>query len=297
MMRKSETLTITTYGRDPAIIQRLIAEVADVQKSKDTVPVWFWAGNGYARCAERLKRSLATVYLDEGLKARIVDDLNDFLARRRWYADRGVPWRRGYLLEGPPGTGKTTLIFALASLLGKPIYIINPSTIWDDASLMQAMNAAGSGMVVIEDADTFKVTQERAKKRPAPSGQAALDVGVWERPPPRVEEEGQGITLSGLLNAIDGLASAEGRILFITSNHPDALDAALLRPGRIDVRERLGLAQAGTARQMFAAFFPDSDAEAFIREIAPRLPMAPAAIQNLLLERTEQTNSTIGRAA
>jgi mitochondrial chaperone BCS1 len=150
------------------------------------------------------------------------------------------------------------------------------------------MNQAGSGIVVIEDADTFKVTQERAPRRPQQSyGMQAADVGSFTSGPRRGEEEPSGITLSGLLNAIDGIASAEGRILFITSNHPDALDAALLRPGRIDVRERLGLAHASVARQMFAAFFPDADGEAFAREIAPRLPLAPAAIQNILLERCE----------
>lgn len=285
--RKTETLTISTFGRDPEIMRRLIEEVADVQQNKETVPVYFWAGRGYARCAERLKRPLSTVYLDEAQKERIVADLRSFLDRRRWYADRGIPWRRGYLFEGPPGTGKSTLIFALASLLEKPVYIVNPSTIWDDGSLMQAMNDAGSGMVVIEDADTFKVTQERAKKRPEGyGGDTAMSASQFA-PPQRAEEEGAGITLSGLLNAIDGIASAEGRILFITSNHPDALDSALLRPGRIDVRERLGLAQADVARQMFGAYFPNEDAEAFARDLAGRLPMSPAAIQNLLLDRSE----------
>jgi len=289
--RKSETLTIATTGRDPTAIQALIDEVANVQKSRDTIPVYFWAGNGYARCAERLKRPLSTVYMDDELKQRVVDDLHNFLARRRWYADRGIPWRRGYLFEGPPGTGKSTLIFALACLLEKPVYIINPSTVWDDGGLMQAMNEAGSGLVVIEDADTFKVTQERSQKKP-PRSYGGSTVGIpvggsaGYQQRPQGEEE-SGITLSGLLNAIDGIASAEGRVLFITSNHPDALDAALLRPGRIDVRERLGLAHADVAREMFAAFFPDEDGEAFAREIAPRLPMAPAAIQNMLLERGE----------
>lgn len=283
--RKAETLTIITHGRDPSVIQKLIDEVADVQTNRDTVPVYFWAGNGYARCAERLKRPLSTVYLDEGLKQRVVDDLQNFLGRRRWYADRGIPWRRGYLFEGPPGTGKSTLIFALASLFERPVYIINPSVMWDDGSLMRAMNEAGSGVVVIEDADTFKITQERSKKAPRPDrGHAELTQAATSWQPPREGEDDGGITLSGLLNAIDGIASAEGRILFITSNHPDALDAALMRPGRVDVRERLGLAQAEVARQMFAAFFPEGDADGFIREITPRLPMAPAAIQNILLE-------------
>lgn len=279
--RKSETLTITTTGRDPSIIQKLIDDVTSAERGKDTLPVYFWAGRGYARCAERLKRPLSTVYLDDGLKQRVIDDLKTFLARRRWYADRGIPWRRGYLFEGPPGTGKSTFIFALASLLEKPVYIVNPSTIWDDGSLMQAMNEAGSGIVVIEDADTFKVTQERAAKRSHGFGGDTLTSSSFAAP--SREEESMGITLSGLLNAIDGIASAEGRILFITSNHPDALDAALMRPGRIDVRERLGLAHKDVARQMFAAYFPEGDAEAFAHDLAPRLPMSPAAIQNLLL--------------
>lgn len=285
--RKTESLTILTPGRNPKIIQDLIDDVAGVEKSRETIPVYYWASHGYARCAERLKRPLSTVYLDAAQKQRIIDDLQSFLARRRWYADRGIPWRRGYLFEGPPGTGKSTLIFALASLLEKPIYIINPSTIWNDGSLMQAMNQAGAGIVVIEDADTFKVTQERVRKKRPPQTDNCATSPQGAEQPAREEEEEASITLSGLLNAIDGIASAEGRLLFITSNHPDVLDSALMRPGRIDVRERLDLAGSDVARAMHDAFFPDEDASGFIADISPRLPIAPAAIQNLLLERCD----------
>lgn len=283
--RRTESITIRTYGRNGDVLRQLLADVTAPEKKDETVAIHFWA-RGYRRVHGRLKRSLDTVFLDEGVKQRLLTDIEQFLSRRRWYADRGIPWRRGYLLEGPPGTGKSTIIFALASLLGKPIYIINPSSIYGDEELMHAMNDASGGIVVIEDADSFKVTQSRQRSREG--GEYGIETTAQGMYGGRQQEEAW-ITLSGLLNAIDGIASAEGRILFITSNHPDTLDPALLRAGRIDRRERLGLADERVAREMFAAFFPSGDADAFVSTLT--LPMAPAAIQNLLVERLEATNT------
>ena len=57
----------------------------------------------------RPKRRLQTVVLDDDIKKRLMEDANEFLRSEQWYADRGIPWRRGYLLHGCPGSGKTSL--------------------------------------------------------------------------------------------------------------------------------------------------------------------------------------------
>jgi chaperone BCS1 len=64
------------------------------------------------------------------------------------------------------------------------------------------------------------------------------------------------VTLSGLLNALDGVAAQHGRIVVMTSNHPERLDPALVRPGRIDVKVELGHADDTQIATMFARFFP-----------------------------------------
>lgn len=264
-----QTISVGTFGRDTAKLRAFLDDVRKGHSGRDALPVFAWERGGYFRMvARKAKRPLWTVHVAGNQKHELLTDLQRFLASRDWYAERGVPWRRGMLFTGPPGTGKTSLIFALACALDKALYIINPATLEGDAELQTAINSVRGGIVVIEDIDSTKAAADRGAQLNAPG----------EPPPP-----GKGLTTSGLLNAIDGLTSQEGRILFITTNHPEQLDAALLRPGRIDVRAHLGLADADIATAMFAGFFPGVDASPFVASLA--LPMAPAALQNLLLER------------
>jgi chaperone BCS1 len=64
---------------------------------------------GWNTSIVRPKRGMESVVLDEGIKSMLLDDANEFLRSEQWYADRGIPWRRGYLLHGCPGSGKTSL--------------------------------------------------------------------------------------------------------------------------------------------------------------------------------------------
>ncbi|KAH9930347.1 P-loop containing nucleoside triphosphate hydrolase protein [Fomitopsis serialis] len=166
-------------------------------------------------------------------------DACEFLA-----SANGIPFRRGYLLYGAPGSGKTSVIQSMAGELGLDIYILT-------------LNRAGlddDTLTLIEDID------------------AAFHRGVSRRPS---EEEGFGdngggslaqgtrdkkgaaecrVSLSGLLNALDGIAAQEGRILFATTNHHAALDPALCRPGRMDLRIEFKLASQDQARRLFYHF-------------------------------------------
>ena len=74
------------------------------------------------------RRSLNSVILPEGVKEALVKDARDFLDSEEWYTWAGVPHRRGYLLYGHPGTGKSTTIHALAGELGLEIYYIQLSS-------------------------------------------------------------------------------------------------------------------------------------------------------------------------
>lgn len=272
---RRQTLRLVTIGRSRALLERIVEDARAVE-DRDVVPIYVWAGHGYTLIERRPRRDMETIYLCGGLKERIVSDARKFLGRRAWYAERGVPHRRGYLFDGPPGTGKSSMALALAGELHRAIYIINPAATYDDNALLTAINQAGSGVVLIEDIDAVDCGQARA---PTIAPPLAFSPGS---PAPEVQTR-TGITTSGLLNAIDGVAARNGRILIITSNHADQLDPALMRPGRVDMRCQFELAGEIEAAAMFRNFCPEDEDGIFAENIAADLPLSQAEIQNRLL--------------
>lgn len=301
--RRKQTISITTLGRSITPAMNLLNSIKTVQEDTETVPVYLWAGHDYSLIERRPKRDLSTVYLNEAVKSGVLDDLTRFFSRRQWYADRGIPYRRGISLEGPPGTGKTTLIFALASHYAKPIYIVNPATIENDNQLQRAINQAGSNFVVIEDIDAIKAAGERSASqgKPAPRRRRVVteeshyedEFGMGPMTFSAGEASKSGITLSGLLNAIDGIGARDGRVLFITSNHADTLDAALMRPGRIDRRLLLDHITRTEVEQMHAKFFPGVDSQLFVSSLESELPLPAAEVQNRLLAIAEDGDRAV----
>ncbi|KAI1120053.1 BCS1 N terminal-domain-containing protein [Nemania abortiva] len=195
----------------------------------------------------RRKRPLASVVLDKGIKEDIVNDARDFLARRQWYVDRGIPYRRGYLLYGPPGSGKSSFIQALAGELDYSVAMINLSEIGvtDDKLAFLLTKLPERSIVLLEDADSAFVNRRRR------------DADGYS---------GGTVTFSGLLNALDGLSAGEERIAFLTTNHIELLDPALIRPGRVDMMVRIGEATRYQAAEMWNRFYGDVDPDGVHRE-------------------------------
>lgn len=345
--------------------------------------------NGWMRSSERPSRNLDTVILDPEQKSLILQDMNEYLhpLSSKWYASRGIPYRRGYLFSGPPGTGKTSLSFSLAGIFGLGIHIINlmdPSMSENTLSklfnnlpkrcivLFEDIDAAGIKKRVDEsesdsdmergndDGHAVKTETSKSRGRAMVKGQATVngsgrvassDAGAGEKhvngdktsdinstapsnisqtkslvttngrsasqnshndtsstsrtesrssspsrrsrndspltvdslaraliaatrrnhstspspPPPRkrnrkskssadTDNESK-ISLSGLLNVIDGVATHEGRILIMTTNHPEKLDPALIRAGRVDMQICFSYATASQIKSLFLRMY------------------------------------------
>uniref|UniRef100_A0A7N2N147 AAA+ ATPase domain-containing protein n=1 Tax=Quercus lobata TaxID=97700 RepID=A0A7N2N147_QUELO len=153
-------------------------------------------------------------------KRSLKDDLDRFVTRKEWYKKVGRAWKRGYLIYGPPGTGKSTLIAAMANHLNFDIYFFDISNVTSDSVLRQILlTISNRSMIVFEDIDCAQLGKRGEEKKDPYYHQ---------------------YTLSGLLNAMDGLWSScgEEQIIVFTTNHKDLLDRldpALFRPGRIDM--------------------------------------------------------------
>jgi len=274
MMEPWETVQLTTIGKHKHLFVDILEESRQLAMSAMhgktimyTVIGTDWRPFGHPR----QRRPISSVVLDEGKSEIILSDVKDFLSSQNWYRDRGIPYRRGYLLHGPPGCGKTSFITALAGELEYSICVLNLSdrAMSDDRLAHRLADAPENSIILLEDIDAAFVSREASA---------------------HLEEAYKGLnrlTFSGLLNAIDGVTSTEGRIVFMTTNYIERLDPALIRPGRVDMIEMIDHCTRQQLREMFRRFYPgdsDSRADVFADEICSLgVPISAAQVQGYFM--------------
>ncbi|KAK9668713.1 hypothetical protein RND81_13G080500 [Saponaria officinalis] len=181
--------------------------------------------------------------MDETKKQMIIDDLLWFRSSKDYYSQIAKPWKRGYLLYGPPGTGKSTLVAAMANLLDYDIYDLELTAVKDNMQLQKLLTeTTGKSIILIEDIDcSLDLTGQRKSKKDGNDEEEKDPVKKLLKKDGESEKKGSEVTLSGLLNFIDGIWSScgEERIIVFTTNYIDKLDPALIRRGRMDVQIEL----------------------------------------------------------
>ncbi|PLB52875.1 hypothetical protein P170DRAFT_115186 [Aspergillus steynii IBT 23096] len=269
MYTRTEKLRISCLGWDSSTLKQLMLEARVEFSQKEQGKTVIYRGSKRAfdneftwtRSISRPARPLSTVLLEEDEKHAFLQDVQQYLhpATMRWYSDRGIPYRRGYLFYGPPGTGKSSLAFAAAGFLGLNVYILNLNSqqLTEDALAQLFQDLPRRCLVLLEDIDSNEVTNRRtAEAQKKRKGKSSL-------------------SLSALLNIIDGVAAQEGRALIMTTNHHEHLDPALIRPGRVDYQLEFKLASRYLARQMFQNIFHepqtniDTNYDSHPTEVAP----------------------------
>lgn len=257
--RPVEIITIRSLGSSPAAIHSLIDEIQTwSNQSTDTIDVYLYRGY-WQKVSRKTKRALSSIVLPQGQKQRIVSDIQGFLTSKEWYTSMGIPYRRGMLFWGVPGTGKTSLAMGLAGMFDLRIYAINLGSVENDQDLVNAITKIPEkSMLLIEDIDAAT-----AKDR-------------------EDDDTGAKITLAGLLNAIDGVFSRDGRVLVMTTNYPDKLDKALTRPGRVDLMEEIAPLNTPEILTMCKQFLGDKGTE-FAKLF--NSPIVASELQRLLIQK------------
>lgn len=280
--RNVESFTFRTPGRDRSILERFVHDVARCHDLKMEMVSYLWTYNdGWRYLIGYSARPIESVVLEGNDRDNLLQDVAKFLDSKERYERLGVPYHRGYLLHGPPGTGKTSLVSALGGHFGLSIYVINLSE-FNDRSLMNAVSRVPKRSIVLfEDIDCTGSSESRERSNIDPEEKREDQVAAM-----------LGVTLSGLLNVLDGLHAPTGALFVMTTNHIGKLDEALLRPGRIDYRLYLGKATDYQKVELYRRFFPQSSEDetwSFVE--GARSAETMAEFQGMLLAREQSGNA------
>ncbi|KAI3688881.1 hypothetical protein L2E82_46796 [Cichorium intybus] len=227
-----------------------------------------------------------TMAMDPEKKAELLDDLDMFVSRKEYYRRVGKAWKRGYLFYGPPGTGKSSLVAAMANYLKFDVYDLDLREVQCNSDLRRLLiGTKNRSILVIEDIDCNMGLQNRESEK----GEAPNPIGDDDK-----------ISLSGLLNFVDGLWSSCGdeRIIVFTTNHKERLDPALLRPGRMDVQVEMSYCTYGGFKVLASSYLQVKEEEKVelfgeIEGLLKKVEVTPAEIAGELMKKTENVESVL----
>lgn len=239
--RDKETFSILKIGRSRKVFDELVKEIESMDVDLTTTKI-YEMDSDWSYVKSQKKRKFDSIFIEAEKKNELLTSLHNFIESEQWYLDHGIPYQFGILLYGAPGTGKTSIIKAIASDLNYPIYYLSPKKLSSIESAMSSL--PDKCVVVIEDIDASFLTQARSANNDCAGDEKLM-------------KELTGTGLSEILNALDGMFSAHGRILIATTNHVETLDEALIRPGRIDLKIEIGFITKEILVDFINVFYPD----------------------------------------
>jgi ATP-dependent 26S proteasome regulatory subunit/DNA-binding protein YbaB len=266
-------------------------------------------------------KSLSNIF---GEHLRIVKDrVHLFIDNPQWYEEKGIPYTLGIMLHGPPGTGKTSLIKAIAKDTKRHIFNIK---LYGDTTQTQLRNLFFNETVyilqngktesynipmderiyVIEDIDclTDIVKERNDNINKINENSKNVDNSITlpqysngftdnrmigskisnDNTLGVKQETSEGLTLSFILNLLDGILETPGRILIVTTNKPETLDKAFIRPGRIDLNIEVGYCTLDMIKEMYSFFFNTSTEEF---DVEYKNKITPAELNKIMLDNIE----------
>lgn len=240
---------LTLTGPTKEVLLQLMKQAKDYisdkhesqkKSTRDTIRIYYYQKDYWTLLSKSPKRPIETLYLKQGEKDELLEKVDTFFNKetRDLYLSYGMPYKQIIMLYGVPGSGKTSTITAVASHFDCDIYTIPITKELTDYGLIDAFSYMNDKtddrkrIIVLEDIDCiFDTTRKEG-------------------------DEHNMITLQSLLNCLDGHTCVEGTLLFMTANHPEKMDYAMVRSCRVDYKLALGYADEYQTRCIFDTFLP-----------------------------------------
>lgn len=179
-----------------------------------------------------INKTFDTIFLDNNLKSKIINDIDNFVNNKKEYERLGLPRKLGYLLYGTPGNGKSSMIYAIAKKYNKSIFKINLSVTKSDF-MKQICNIQQGSIVIFEDIDTCQISHTRNQNYVIcnnSNDNNSNDNNDFIKNDQKLNQ----LQLGDILEILDGYCYLNECIVIMTTNYVDKLDNALIRSGRMD---------------------------------------------------------------
>lgn len=250
-------ITISTIGRSHDPFKSMVKEfMPKPDKDKNNIYRLCTSGD-WVKYRMIPKRPMQSIAINKELRDSLLSQITHFKKNRQWFYARALAYKLTYILHGMPGTGKTSIIKSIASEFDMNLCIININYMSDMLLESAFSTVPDNSIIIIEDFDSSTVTTSRGIQY-----QNSSDESMENKAPRETSSEKSGfglLSLTGLLNALDGVIPIDNCIVFMTTNDIGKVDPAIYRKGRVDHILEIGELGTEEIREYTEYLFPDYD--------------------------------------